>query len=223
MINRKLLKKTVEDFGYDEGLEKVLIHGVNTLSDSTIVSLVGNLDSYKATINDTLAELDCFIAQIQARPTVLNRATEPHRKALDLDNASPQIIVEKSCKAPPPDETRNASNESKEMLQPYKQFECLLDISSMYFVSMSAWIDIWAACFRINTISEGINPNVPTRELSGSDVAVSAVKSAIAAANAAFDSLNKAARDISAITHVVEPNIKRRVGDRTSPKTPKRR
>jgi len=197
MTNKNRLKNTVKCFGYDKGLEDVLIQGVSRLPDSIVVRLLEDLDSFQASINNTFSEIDCLIAQVQARQEILNKPTEIDRNALNPDSASPQIFEETSCKPIQADKVCITSSESKKPLQTFNQIEYFLDISSMYFVAMSAWMDMWSAYLRINSISEGIYPKVSSEQSSGSATAVAAVQSAIASANSAFDNMRKTAKQVS--------------------------
>lgn len=200
MTNKKRLKSTVKCFGYDKGFEDILIQGVSRLPDSIAIGLLENLDSFQASICNTFSEIDCLIAQVQARQEILNKTTEIDLNVLDPDNSSPQNIEETSCKPIQEDEVSIASSESERPLQTFSQIKYLLDFSSMGFVAMSAWMDIWSTYLRINSISEGINPKVTSGQLpAGSDTFNAAMNSMLNASTKAFDNMTSMAKQLSEI------------------------
>lgn len=201
MSNRTQLKKIIEDFGYDEGLEKILVRGVVSLPETTVTSLLGNLDTYRATINNSLEKMDCLIAQEKKRPATLPQAAKRRRKVTSLNERSSQVEVKRHSKTIPSSVASDTSDESTSSMPiETKHLPTLLDISSVYISAMSSWINIWSAYFDNTKYSSSAESKTQTTQPPGTDIAVAAVRSAIAAANSAFENMRKAASQMTDLT-----------------------
>lgn len=193
MNNRNRLQRIVEGLGYDEGLERVMVKGINALSESSVSNTLRSFVAYQESMPEILNKVAAFIAEAESQPSIVVKAGVP-RSARKMGrqpesfNSNRESVQETAS-------TKEIAV-SVEVDSPAVISTALLDLTIAYANIMATTIEAWSALFRVWLPSDFDSENLPKPDVYA-NVGMDAVRRAIAAATSAFDRMNEESRRIS--------------------------